>query len=490
VAFGPDGRIYLGSPAGPIRVIDPTNAAIVQTWQAPPFTSNNYVTVTSDGRLIGAGTQGLVAIDVADGSPIWTTDLREGLHPEPCPWFAVNAPRERLYCGTFYGVIEERSLLSGVRTGLAFDPQQGSVGQLDLTIDGDELTVFGDGSPTVAIWRLDGSGLATRLEATGHVAFDGYDPKGESILVAKRGETSANWDEFTDFSVWDPSGDRERVGMPAKMEGTGWAGPDTLTGYSAEADAIVYLDAQTAANLDALTVPLEAENAFVTAGGERQHITIPFKEVWTVDPATRHRIQPTIPITGRPLSVSATRHAERVVVTTLQEAETVTTVHDGRDGAQIGERLVGPWITAVSLDGVLVGATGGRIAEYDLGTMRPVGNLPGAKGEVNALQFSDDGRVLLASSNDQSVSIYDVATRRRIGDPISTFSPFITAGFLRPDGRAVAVNQQAGVAIWDLDPEHLVAAACRLAGRNLTEVEWQSYLADVGPYRATCPEYE
>jgi len=490
VAFGPDGRIYLGSPAGPIRVIDPTNASIVQTWEAPPFTSNNYLTVTLDGRLIGAGTQGLVALDVADGASIWTTDLREGLHPEPCPWFAVNAPRDVLYCGTFYGVIEERSLLSGARTGVTFDPQQGSVGQLDLTTDGDELTVFGDGSPTVAIWRLDGSGLATRIVAADHVVYDGYDVAGDSILVAKRGETSATWDEFTDFSVWDPSGDSERVKVPARLEGAGWAGPATLTAHSLETDTIVFLDAATGGDLDALTVPLEAANLFVTAGGELEHVTIPEDAVWTVDPATRQRIDPTIPVTGTPVSVSATRHGDRVVVTSWQDAAAATTVHDGRDGAQIGEPLVGPGITAVSLDGVLVGATGGRLAEYDLGTMQPVGNFPGARGEINALQFSSDGRVLLASSNDQTVSIYDVATRRRIGDPISTFSPFITAGYLRQDGRAVAVNQQSGVAVWDIAPEHLVAAACRLAGRNLTEGEWQSYLADVGPYRDTCPEEE
>ncbi len=317
VAFGPDGRIYLGSTAGPIRVIDPTSASIVQTWEAPPFTSNNYLTVTLDGRLIGAGTQGLVALEVADGSPIWTTDLREGLHPEPCPWFAVNAPRDVLYCGTLYGVIEERSLLTGAWTGVTFDPQQGSVGQLDLATDGDELAVFGDGSPTVARWRLDGSGLATRIVAADHVVYDGYDVSGESILVAKRGETSANWDEFTDFSVWDPSANAERVRMPARLEGAGWAGPVILTAHSLETYTIVFLDARTCADLHALTVPLEAENLFVTAGGELEHITI-LDAVWTVDPATRQRIEPTIPVTGMPASVSATRHGRRVVVTAWQ----------------------------------------------------------------------------------------------------------------------------------------------------------------------------
>ena len=46
-----------------------------------------------------------------------------------------------------------------------------------------------------------------------------------------------------------------------------------------------------------------------------------------------------------------------------------------------------------------------------------------------------------------------------------------------------------GIAIWDLNPEHLAAAACRLAGRNLTPTEWDTHLAELGDYRPTCPQY-
>jgi hypothetical protein len=66
----------------------------------------------------------------------------------------------------------------------------------------------------------------------------------------------------------------------------------------------------------------------------------------------------------------------------------------------------------------------------------------------------------------------------------------ISGGFLRHDGRAVAVTVPTGVAIWDLDPDHLGDAACQLAGRNLTECEWNTYLGDLGPYRPTCPQFE
>jgi hypothetical protein len=61
-----------------------------------------------------------------------------------------------------------------------------------------------------------------------------------------------------------------------------------------------------------------------------------------------------------------------------------------------------------------------------------------------------------------------------LGDPISTSAPLIYPAFLRPDGMTLAVTDAAGVAVWDLNPEHLADAACAVAGRNLTQTEWAS----------------
>ena len=44
------------------------------------------------------------------------------------------------------------------------------------------------------------------------------------------------------------------------------------------------------------------------------------------------------------------------------------------------------------------------------------------------------------------------------------------------------------VQICDLDPETMQEAACRLAGRNLTEAEWSAYLTDFGEHRDLCPD--
>jgi hypothetical protein len=94
---------------------------------------------------------------------------------------------------------------------------------------------------------------------------------------------------------------------------------------------------------------------------------------------------------------------------------------------------------------------------------------------------------------DQTVSVYDMPSGTRLGDPIPSDAPYVAAvavynGHLRPDGHAVAITDRNGVAIWDLTPERLLDAACTLAGRNLSRSEWDTYLAGLGEYRPTCPD--
>lgn len=104
--------------------------------------------------------------------------------------------------------------------------------------------------------------------------------------------------------------------------------------------------------------------------------------------------------------------------------------------------------------------------------------------------LSADGSLLLVGSRNQLLTIYDVASRTRLGDPIVTDGPFDgPKGALRPDGRALAVNLGGEFTIWDIDADHLAATACRLAGRNLTPAEWQTYLGPLEQRRATCPEF-
>ncbi len=84
--------------------------------------------------------------------------------------------------------------------------------------------------------------------------------------------------------------------------------------------------------------------------------------------------------------------------------------------ADTGDKLVAAPLKAIAVSvsrtGDLVGAMGGQITSYDLDTLEPISTYPAARGEVNSLQFSTDATTLLATSNDQTVSLFDVATGR------------------------------------------------------------------------------
>jgi DNA-binding SARP family transcriptional activator/WD40 repeat protein len=487
VTFGPEDLVYVGSMAGPIREFDLDTLQVVRTFDGPAMSSHNHLVATPDGLLVGGGSNTLVAVDTASGEARWSVDVRTGIHPEPCPWLAVAADAGRLYCGNHYGVIEERDLTSGARTGATFDPQLGSVGDLAIAADGRELVAFGHETPAVSRWRLDSSGMISRLVAEGHVVYDGWDPSGQELLVAPRDPAATIDTDFTEFALWDPAID-EPNGLISQVEGLGWAGDGTLFGFALASETLEFYGADTYALVDGTTIPLDADRSWPSAGGRYFYPGFP-DQVWTIDVRTRRRVEPTIRLDGFPQSVSATQDGERVVVTSPGPAGSVTTVHHGRTGSPLAGPLVGPHLTSVSLGGALVGATAGSVATYDLDTLEPLATLPGARGEVNTLQFSRDSSVLLATSNDQTVSIYDLATGTRIGDPIPSAAPFIYPGFLHPDGHTVAITVREGVAIWDIEPEHLAAAACELAGRNLTDTEWATFLGDLDERRATCPAF-
>ena len=72
------------------------------------MSSHNHVLATGDGRLVAAGDEAIVVFDTTTAARLWTVDLREGIHPEPCPSLAVAPTAERLYCGNHFSVIEAR----------------------------------------------------------------------------------------------------------------------------------------------------------------------------------------------------------------------------------------------------------------------------------------------------------------------------------------------------------------------------------------------
>jgi WD40 repeat protein len=89
------------------------------------------------------------------------------------------------------------------------------------------------------------------------------------------------------------------------------------------------------------------------------------------------------------------------------------------------------------------------------------------------------------SSGPTTLEIWDATTLEPFGEPV-TFTGTTGGGEASPDGSKLATGTPGGHGIlWNLNPRHWNALACRLAGRNLTREEWNQYLPG-RDYHRTC----
>jgi hypothetical protein len=199
---------------------------------------------------------------------------------------------------------------------------------------------------------------------------------------------------------------------------------------------------------------------------------------------------PFLTVAGAVHNVTSTPDG-RVLITHESDQGALTTVYDRRTGAPVVSGMPGEVVTALSATGRLVGAdSAGDVTEFDIETLRPIASLPGARSVPSTLQFDDSGSRMLVTAPDQTVQVYDSASRTRMGEAIPAAAPDgMVEGWLRPDGAAVAVNGPFGVLQWTLDPATLAVAACEMAGRNLTLAEWSTYLGDEQKYEPICPGF-
>lgn len=132
-----------------------------------------------------------------------------------------------------------------------------------------------------------------------------------------------------------------------------------------------------------------------------------------------------------------------------------------------------------------VGTDDGKVALFDAADGTPAGSvIQVATGAIDPVSFSPDSTQFVASSEDQTATLWDVATHKPIGGAFPVRQGTIPSAQFAPDGSLV-IDMLSDATIWPMDPQVWKNFACRAAGRDLTDAEWEDLLPD-RDFQPTC----
>jgi WD40 repeat protein len=102
------------------------------------------------------------------------------------------------------------------------------------------------------------------------------------------------------------------------------------------------------------------------------------------------------------------------------------------------------------------------------------------------LEWSPDGSRILSNDGAGTLELWDAATGK-VQDTVTVPGGNAAAGQFRPGTTDVTILDSVGnVFTWDTRPEYALEFACRIAGRDMTDDEWHTYVG-TGPQFRVCP---
>jgi len=93
---------------------------------------------------------------------------------------------------------------------------------------------------------------------------------------------------------------------------------------------------------------------------------------------------------------------------------------------------------------------------------------------VRRVAFSRDSTILASGSWDNAIILWDMASRRPLGLPLTGHNGPVRSVTFSPDGTTLASgSDDKTISLWDVSLKSWHDRACRIANRNLTRAEWE-----------------
>lgn len=433
VDFNPDHTLLASAGvAGSVSLWDPATGTLVAELAGGQGVVQQ-VRFSGDGRLVASagidGTSGSVIVwDVAQRRQV-TRLVEEGVGRG----MAFSADGHLVAVSAAGGSIALHDLASGARTVLAAG--QAQVSTLAFSPDGG-LLVSASGGDGPLVWEVATGRRIAQLAAA----------RSDSVAFGATGRILAASADDHGLSLWDLSGPTPvAIAPPALTSSYAWT-PSTPAG-----DRIAVAD-------ETGTVHLWDFRRGVALGSYRDR--------------------------GRSETVSVALSRDAAMLASAGYNGTIV-VHDltaepfGGFSAEVTDLRTSP-------DGATV-ATAGSDGAVRLWSRdgRPTGVLDGHGDEVAAVAFSPDGSLLAAVTRNRRVTLWDVARRLRVGEPLGPFGFGSATGIaFAPDGKLLVVAAL-GLFAWDVrTPAAPVDVTARFASRLTDSVAFTpsgERLVGVGP---------
>jgi WD40 repeat protein len=465
-----------------------------------------------DGRAVSPDGRTLL---VADGYDVAVWDLATGTQRGLARHHtgAVQAIAWAADGSTFATTSDDRTTIvwdaGTLRSVEVFSGPPGRQVQVGYSIDGRSLFTAGqDGC--VYLWDLTGSRREeTLLDPAGPYAGGKIDPQNATaVFDAQRNRavvTEGDLAYLVDVSTGKPVGAAFPLGAALHQwpdldaRGTRMAmGLADGRGrvWDVESRKLL-LDVRVAQPEDRTTW------SYVNAGLSGDGRTVAFAtyllppvnrtEITFYDVDTGQKTSPTWRIEGAAANrFGASPDGRYLVATTAAGFAAVWDLRDKREVARLQQPAKGSAMLArFSRDGryLAVGTGTGRPTLWRVSDWSMVWEAEaGHNGYDVSMSFSPNGTVLASSGSDSKIFLYDVRTGEMLGE---AFGPdrnsWLYAEFRADRNEIVGYFDDGSMARWDVDPASQVRVACQIAGRELTQAEWEK-LVPGRPYQPICPQ--
>jgi WD40 repeat protein len=139
-----------------------------------------------------------------------------------------------------------------------------------------------------------------------------------------------------------------------------------------------------------------------------------------------------------------------------------------------------------------LGDVNGNVELWDINLRKKISEVKAHSAQINDIQFNTTLKQMATASNDKTLKIFNVKDPADLTEPPVTFTDnegFVLVMQFSPDGQVVISGSYEGNQTLVSRPSHvdyLVRDICNIVSRNMTQYEWNNYVAKDIPLEKTC----